>query len=258
MLYKNKNPDTNAQCSSKLLMLKMFSKFISSCFLFLHLLLTGSQACSYSCDPDQRACLDNVWGSVAADCSGFVGCVNITQPCAWECPPDYPVMSEDGLDCFPCPEYSSWCEKEGRCFDPESEPCNAECHTMGLHYCQDKNTCMEEGVTCGGEVEVQRLPASNDLTKDLALPYTGPLQPQYFFLVPSFVLVNPFPQLDGAAGVPMHNNAAVLQAGGGQARNSENDKKTPNYPGLMGFGWFQIPFWNLGTPIVEGPVDIEV
>ena len=179
----------------------MFGKFLSSCLLIFHLLLPAILACSYSCDPDQRTCLDNVWGTVAADCSGFVGCVNITQPCAGECRPDYLVMSEDGLSCqqyqedggydeeevcpqcqegelwcraekackprtypcsgkcpsllhpvmttqacFPCPEYSSWCEKEGRCFDPESEPCNAECHTMGLHYCQDKNTCKEEGV----------------------------------------------------------------------------------------------------------------
>merc|ERR1719341_1347854 len=176
-------------------MLKMFSQILNSCLLFLHLLLPGSQSCSYSCGPDQRACLDNVWGRVAADCSGFVGCVNITQPCAGECLPAYPVRSEDGLSCqqcqedgeecpqcqegelwcraektckprtspcsgacpsllhpvlttqacFPCPEYSSWCEEEGRCFDPESEPCSGECYTMGLHYCKGGNTCMEEG-----------------------------------------------------------------------------------------------------------------
>ena len=134
-------------------MLKMFSKFISSCFLFLHLLLTGSQACSYSCDPDQRACLDNVWGSVAADCSGFVGCVNITQPCAWECPPDYPVMSEDGLSCQQCQEDGGdggeelcpqcqegelWCRAEKAC-KPRTYPCSWKCPSL-LHSvmtCQD-------------------------------------------------------------------------------------------------------------------------
>ena len=110
----------------------------------------------------------------------------------------------------------------------------------------------------GGELKVQSIPASDDLTKDLVLPYTGPLQPQYFFLVPSFVLVNPLPQLNGAAGVPMYTNAAVLQTGDGKNKNAENDKKNPNYPGLMGFGWFQIPLWNLGTPKFMGPVDIEV
>jgi hypothetical protein len=41
---------------------------------------------------------------------------------------------------------------------------------MGLHYCHDKNICMEEGVTCGAELEVQSVPASNDPTKDLVLP----------------------------------------------------------------------------------------
>ena len=81
-------------------MLKMFSQFLSSCLIF-HLFLTGSEACSYSCDPEHRACLDNAWGTVSADCSG---CVNMTQPCVGECPPDYPVMGEDGLSCQQCQE----------------------------------------------------------------------------------------------------------------------------------------------------------
>ena len=81
----------------------------------------------------------------------------------------------------------------------------------------------------GGELKVQSIPASDDLTKDLVLPYTGPLQPQYFFLVPSFVLVNPLPQLNGAAGVPMYTNAAVLQTGDGKNKTAENDSSMDSF-----------------------------
>ena len=81
---------------------------VISIFL-IFLILSTCNGCSVSCNSSQefRVCVDNAQGWIAADCSGFVGCVHVTQPCGGECPRQYPVISEDGLQCGACYELAN-------------------------------------------------------------------------------------------------------------------------------------------------------
>merc|ERR1712106_386931 len=82
-----------------------FYCFTSSIFLLLTSFnLDTTHACSFSCEPDERTCLDNIWGTVTADCSGFLGCLNMTEPCAGTCSPEYRCCAACQYRC--CLEYS--------------------------------------------------------------------------------------------------------------------------------------------------------
>ena len=299
-----------------------FYCFTSSIFLLLTSFnLDTSHACSFSCEPDERTCLDNIWGTVTADCSGFLGCLNMTEPCAGTCPPEYPVLSEDGLSCaqcqeedgeelcpqckegevwcraeqacqpraapcggqcsllypvmtsqtcLPCQEYSRWCREEGKCFDPESEPCGGECHSLGLTFCPGTGTCLQQGVACQDPEDTTNLPQVEEPTKPLSPPIVGPVNPQYYFLIPSFLIVST------SSGFPANpaSTGAALPVSRGAALPASTDAawSIPAIPASTGaawsipaipastwqLGWVQIPGFNMGINIPAMPLDTEV
>ena len=126
------------------------------CLLFLHPLLSPTHGCSFTCDLSvERICLDNVWGLIAPDCSGFIDCVSLSKPCGGECRPEYPVMSEDGLSCDKCKEDGKTCPqcKEGEL------------------WCREEEACKQRTDTCGGKCPSLLYPMLN-VTKQECSPFS--------------------------------------------------------------------------------------
>eukprot|EP00091_Calanus_sinicus_P013120 TRINITY_DN2921_c0_g1_i4.p1 TRINITY_DN2921_c0_g1~~TRINITY_DN2921_c0_g1_i4.p1 ORF type:complete len:357 (-),score=75.37 TRINITY_DN2921_c0_g1_i4:64-1134(-) len=116
----------------------------------LFLLISPSLGCSYSCpEGDYQPCIDNEQGIVGADCSGFLGCTNQTQPCAGECPPEFPVISKDGLSCNAC--------------DEDGEVC-PDCKE-GEFWCQVEGLCKPSSALCGGKCGSKRRPVQDPIDK---------------------------------------------------------------------------------------------
>ena len=105
----------------------------SYCVLALVLLVVGCHSCSIDCGED-TLCTDNVYDYLTSVCTGFLGCVNKTEPCAGVCPPGTPVLSSDGLTCTPCTE-------DGVCPD-----CGE-----GEVWCGEERICKSNSATCGGQ-----------------------------------------------------------------------------------------------------------
>jgi len=151
---------------------------IRSPLLLILLSLSRGQACSYSCpEGNYTPCIDNAYGVVGADCTGFLGCTNETQPCAGECPYQFPVLSEDGMSCDECeadgsvcPECQEgqfWCKVEGICksisalcggkcslLRPVLDPIDKECYTCSEtnRWCEKEGKCFNPNIEpCGEE-----------------------------------------------------------------------------------------------------------
>ena len=178
---------------------------ISFSLLLLFLFLSSSEGCSFSCpDGGYTPCIDNDWGIVAADCSGFLGCTNETQPCAGDCPPEFPVISEDGLSCNACeddgklcPECSEgefWCKVEGVCkplsatcgekclslLRPVQDPIDKGCYSCSINkrWCKEDEQCFDpEKEPCNGECQqwgVRYCKESNSCVEDDVPCGSGP------------------------------------------------------------------------------------
>jgi len=103
----------------------------------LVLLVVGCDSCSIDCGEDML-CTDNLYGYLMSDCTGFLGCINKTEPCAGVCPPGAPVLSSDGLTCTACTEDGVcpdcgegevWCGEEGIC-KSNSAMCGGKCGSI--------------------------------------------------------------------------------------------------------------------------------
>jgi len=152
--------------------------FVYTVFFILYV-SQHSEACSYTCPEDQRPCIDNVWGSVTSDCLGFLGCVNLTQSCAGECPSETPILGEDGITCMACKEIDGnatalcpecnedefWCDAESIC-KSKYDLCDGACPSILYpvksstscqpcpefsHWCSEEQKCVDpETEPCGG------------------------------------------------------------------------------------------------------------
>merc|ERR1711942_5598 len=60
-----------------------------------------------------------------------------------------PVLDPVAGECYPCAETDRWCEEEGRCYNPVSEPCNGECRQWDTtKYCSQTQLCVDEDTPC--------------------------------------------------------------------------------------------------------------
>merc|ERR1711936_300428 len=130
-------------------------------FILINFLLSNlCTGCTISCNTTEgyRPCVDNVWGWIRSDCSGFLGCVHSTQPCAGHCPPELPIIGPDGQTCSECQGDGNVC--------PQCEE--------GEVWCEADQVCKLSTSTCGGLCPSVLFPVLNQTTQECAAC------PQYF------------------------------------------------------------------------------
>ena len=160
---------------------KMWNYIFRMFLLLFFLGFKPSQCCSYYCDVSkERACFDNLRGTVDQLCNGFLGCVAVNKPCAGVCLPGYPVLSNDGRKCRKCTEDGRicpqckdgevWCGEEQSC-KPRTAACGGncpsllypvlnliktECHPCGEYsrWCKEEGKCYDaESEPCNQECD---------------------------------------------------------------------------------------------------------
>jgi len=68
-----------------------------------------------------------------------------------------PVLDPIADECYPCPDYNRWCEKEEKCYNPETEPCNGECEMWGTRYCSESQLCVDDDIPCSNTTNSEQL-----------------------------------------------------------------------------------------------------
>ena len=117
----------------------MRSRTAAAAVVLLSGLVVVVQGCRIWCPPDTRMCWPYRYGG-GSICAGYEGCKGPSEPCAGECPPEAPVLSDDGAECL-------------RCDGEDCPRCGPE-----EVWCRAGRRCQERNRPCGGECPLSRLP----------------------------------------------------------------------------------------------------